>query len=68
MNGTFTPRPGAAPLGRQVVSHAVMETRLLLRNGEQLLLAVVIPVLVLLGAWPRSSGSTCRCRTPRSTS
>ena len=26
-----------------------MEVRLLLRNGEQLLLAVVIPVLVLVG-------------------
>ena len=26
-----------------------METRLLLRNGEQLLLAVVIPVIVLVG-------------------
>ena len=26
-----------------------METRLLLRNGEQLLLAVVIPLLVLIG-------------------
>ncbi len=49
MNGTFTPRPGAAPLGRQVAAHTAMETRLLLRNGEQLLLAVVIPVLVLLG-------------------
>ena len=38
------PRPGAAPLPRQVLAQARMETRLLLRNGEQLLLAVVIPV------------------------
>ena len=46
---TFTPRPGAAPLGRQVVAQAAMESRLMLRNGEQLLLAVVIPVIVLVG-------------------
>ena len=45
----LTPAPGAAPLGRQVLAQAAMETRLLLRNGEQLLLAVVIPVIVLLG-------------------
>ena len=48
--GTFPPAPGAAPLGRQVLSHARMEARLMLRNGEQLLLAVVIPVIVLVGA------------------
>lgn len=48
--GTFTPTPGAAPLARQVLAQAGMETKLLLRNGEQLLLAVVIPLLVLVGA------------------
>jgi ABC-2 type transport system permease protein len=47
--GTFAPRPGAAPLQRMVVAQARMEARLMLRNGEQLLLAVVIPVLVLVG-------------------
>ena len=46
---TFTPRPGAAPLPRQVLAQARMEARLMLRNGEQLLLAVVIPVIVLIG-------------------
>ena len=45
----LTPAPGAAPLARQIRAQARMETRLLLRNGEQLLLAVVIPVLVLVG-------------------
>ncbi len=30
-------------------THARMETRLLLRNGEQLLLALVIPLLLLVG-------------------
>ena len=47
--GEFTPMPGAAPLHRQVLTQARMEARLMLRNGEQLLLAVVIPVIVLIG-------------------
>jgi ABC-2 type transport system permease protein len=46
---TFTPRPGAAPLRRQVLAQARMEARLMLRNGEQLLLAIVVPVIVLVG-------------------
>lgn len=46
---TFTPSPGAAPFLRQVTTQASMEARLMLRNGEQLLLAVVIPVIVLVG-------------------
>jgi ABC-2 type transport system permease protein len=46
---TFAPRPGAAPLPRMVLAQAGMETRLLLRNGEQLLLAVVVPLVVLVG-------------------
>lgn len=47
--GTFAPMPGAAPLPRMVLAQAGMEARLMLRNGEQLLLAVVIPVIVLIG-------------------
>ena len=46
---TFAPRPGAAPVLRQVGAQASMEARLMLRNGEQLLLALVIPVMVLIG-------------------
>ncbi len=46
---TFAPAPGAAPLSRMVRTQAAMETRLLLRNGEQLLIALVIPLLVLVG-------------------
>jgi ABC-2 type transport system permease protein len=45
----LTPAPGAQPLARLVVAHAAIETRLLLRNGEQLLLAVAIPLLLLVG-------------------
>ena len=47
--GTWTPSPGAAPLSRMVLAQARMESKLMLRNGEQLLLAVVIPVIVLVG-------------------
>jgi ABC-2 type transport system permease protein len=47
--GVFVPRPGAAPYAAMVRVQAAMETRLLLRNGEQLLLAIVIPILALVG-------------------
>jgi len=47
--GTFAPDPGAAPLRAQVLAQTRMETRLLLRNGEQLLLALGVPVIVLVG-------------------
>ncbi len=44
----FTPHPGSSPRSRRVVAHALTEARLLVRNGEQLLLALVIPVGILL--------------------
>jgi ABC-2 type transport system permease protein len=43
----FTPAPGAATAGRRVLRHARTELQLLVRNGEQLLLALAIPLLVL---------------------
>jgi ABC-2 type transport system permease protein len=46
--GTYAPRPGAAPLARMIAAQAALETRMLLRNGEQLLLTVVIPTLLLV--------------------
>ncbi|MFJ6076430.1 ABC transporter permease [Streptomyces sp. NPDC093065] len=46
--GAYTPRPGAAPLGRMIAAQAVLETKMLLRNGEQLLLTVIIPTLLLV--------------------
>lgn len=51
MSTTFAPQPGSAPWRQKVASHARMEFRLLIRNGEQLLLALVIPLglLLLLG-------------------
>jgi ABC-2 type transport system permease protein len=45
--GTFTPQPGAASLPRMLAAQTALEVRMVLRNGEQLLLTVVIPVLVL---------------------
>jgi ABC-2 type transport system permease protein len=52
---SYVPAPGTAPLHRMVRAQALMETRLLMRNGEQLVLAVVIPLLVLVGGIEASS-------------
>ncbi|WP_250303847.1 ABC transporter permease [Streptomyces sp. NBC_01387] len=45
---TYAPRPGAAPLPRMIAAQTVFETKMLLRNGEQLLLTVIIPSLLLV--------------------
>ncbi|MBT2227353.1 ABC transporter permease [Nonomuraea sp. NEAU-A123] len=45
----FTPAPVAAPFARMVLAQAAAETRQTLRNGEQLLLTLIIPVLLLVG-------------------
>lgn len=47
--GLFTPAPGAAPMWRMVAAQARMELRVMLRHGEQFLLTMVIPVLLLVG-------------------
>lgn len=47
--GTFSPSPGRAPAGRMLIAQTVFELRLLIRNGEQLLLALVIPIAALIG-------------------
>jgi ABC-2 type transport system permease protein len=47
MSATFAPSPGAATLHRMVLAQAGLEIRMMLRNGEQLLLTIVIPLLVL---------------------
>ena len=44
----FTPAAGAAPPVRRIMRHGVLEARLLTRNGEQLLLTLVIPLGILL--------------------
>ncbi|WP_028648272.1 ABC transporter permease [Nocardiopsis sp. CNT312] len=45
----FRPAPGAAPMWRMVAAQAAMELRVMLRHGEQFLLTMVIPVLLLVG-------------------
>ncbi|MGC5245777.1 ABC transporter permease [Gordonia sp. DT219] len=47
--GTFTPRGGAAPLAAMLAAQTRLELRLLLRNGEQLLLTMFIPITLLIG-------------------
>ncbi len=47
--GTFRPAPGGAPAGRMLRAQTAFELRLLVRNGEQLILALVIPVAALVG-------------------
>ena len=44
----LTPSPGAAPSGRRVRSQLVLEARTTLRNPEQLLLTLGIPLLLLV--------------------
>jgi ABC-2 type transport system permease protein len=44
----FTPMPGAASAPRMVRAQLLMELRLLSRNGEQLLLTLIIPLLLLV--------------------
>jgi ABC-2 type transport system permease protein len=43
---SFTPAPGAAPVGQMLAAQTKMELRLLLRNGEQVGLTLVIPLLL----------------------
>jgi ABC-2 type transport system permease protein len=44
--GRFTPAPGAAPRSRMLSAQTAMEFRLLLRNGEQVGLTLLIPLLL----------------------
>ncbi|WP_373695124.1 ABC transporter permease [Actinomycetospora aeridis] len=47
--GTFTPAPGRGPLGRMLTTQVALETRLALRQGEQVLLTLIIPLALLVG-------------------
>ena len=46
---TFTPHAGAAPATSQVLAQARYEFKLVMRNGEQLLLTLIIPLFLLIG-------------------
>lgn len=47
--GTFRPAPGRGRLGRMLATQSGVELRLAFRNGEQVLLTVLIPVALLVG-------------------
>ncbi len=47
--GTFAPRPGRGALPRMLAAQSGTELRLALRNGEQVLLTLLIPVVLLVG-------------------
>ncbi len=47
--GTFTPEPRPAPVPRMLAAQYALDLRLLLRNGEQLLLTMFIPITLLIG-------------------
>ncbi|MFL6120302.1 ABC transporter permease [Actinophytocola sp.] len=47
--GTFTPAPGRGRVGRMLFVHARTEALLTLRNSEQILLTLLIPVVLLVG-------------------
>lgn len=47
--GTFTPDPRPNSVGRMLAAQYGLELKLLLRNGEQLLLTMFIPITLLVG-------------------
>ncbi|MGZ6790949.1 MAG: multidrug ABC transporter permease, partial [Mycobacteriaceae bacterium] len=47
--GTFTPDPRPAVPSRMLLAQGRLELILLLRNGEQLLLTILIPITLLIG-------------------
>jgi ABC-2 type transport system permease protein len=48
VNTSFVPAPQAAPKSRMLAAQTAMEFRLLLRNGEQVGLTLIIPLLLLV--------------------
>ena len=47
--GTFTPDPRPNSIGRMLAAQYALDLKLLLRNGEQLLLTMFIPITLLIG-------------------
>ncbi len=47
--GTFAPDPRPNTVARMLTAQAALELKLLLRNGEQLLLTMFIPITLLIG-------------------
>jgi ABC-2 type transport system permease protein len=46
----LSPAPAPAPPTKRILRHGLVEARLLIRNGEQLLLALVIPLAILVAS------------------
>ena len=44
----LSPAPAPAPRAKRIMRHGLIEARLLIRNAEQLLLALVIPLAILV--------------------
>lgn len=47
--GTFAPAPKRAPMGRVLASQTKLESMLIWRHGEQMLLTMIIPLAMLVG-------------------
>lgn len=64
--GTLSPRPGAAPVRQMLAAQTVAELKLVLRNGEQVLLSLIIPLglIVLLVTVPFISIDSAQGRRP----
>ena len=62
--GTFTRPSAPASVARMTAAQTRMELALFLRNGEQLLVALVIPVAILFGL---TASSSAPCPSPGST-
>ena len=52
----LSPAPAPAPPAKRIIRHGLIEARLLIRNGEQLLLALVIQLAILVAG--RFAGSS----------
>ena len=44
----LSPAPAPARAAKRIIRHGLIEARLSIRNGEQLLLALVIPLAILV--------------------
>lgn len=44
----LSPAPAPAPAAKRILRHGLIEARLLIRNSEELLLALVIPLAILV--------------------
>ena len=66
--GTFAPDPRPSSVTQMLAAQYSLELKLLLRNGEQLLLTMFIPITPLVGltllplATSAPTGSGCSCR------